>query len=63
MRLPRVRFTVRKMMVAEAIIAILCGVSLQVERAFVSLGLLRFMPRSRQAGVSKSNRIVVNTHA
>jgi hypothetical protein len=33
MRLPRVRFTVRRMMIAVAVIAILCGVGLQIRRA------------------------------
>jgi Tfp pilus assembly protein PilE len=33
MRLPRVRFTVRRMMIVVAIVAILIGVGLQVRRA------------------------------
>jgi hypothetical protein len=33
MRLPRVRFTVRRLMIAVAIIAILCGVGLQIRLA------------------------------
>jgi hypothetical protein len=33
MRLPRVRLTVRRMMIAVAVVAILCGVGLQIRRA------------------------------
>jgi hypothetical protein len=33
MRLPRVRFTVRRMMIAVAVVAVLIGVGLHVERA------------------------------
>jgi hypothetical protein len=32
MRLPRVRFTVRRLMIAVAVVAILCGVGLQIRQ-------------------------------
>jgi hypothetical protein len=44
MRLPRVRFTVRRMMIAVAVVAILIGVGLQVKGLYQ-----RFHECSRQA--------------
>jgi hypothetical protein len=57
MRPPRVRFTVRRMMIAELVVAILIGVGLQVEGLFVSLDSPRALLNSRLFGASMWNLI------